>query len=154
MADQPISAALEEEHRQFDEELATFRAGLVDGKWLTLPGAQTLRRHIYLEEEFLFPELRRSGLEAPVMVMVREHGEIWSVLDTIEDAAAAAMDTTLAREACDRLSDLLAEHNLKEERILYPAADRLISPESAASLRTAVKSASLPPEWQCEALRA
>lgn len=149
------SAALGREHREIDEGLAAFRAGLAAGEWrrdVFNPAARGLRRHIYLEEEFLFPELRAAGLLPPVMVMVREHGEIWRALDAIE-AAAERGDVAGARRLCANMLATLGEHNAKEEQILYPASDELISPEGASHLRGQIETSTLPSGWLCEALR-
>src|SRR5689334_16040396 len=63
MASQVLGDALEREHRDIDEALARFAAGLPADEWRldTLrAAAATLRRHIYIEEEFLFPALRAA----------------------------------------------------------------------------------------------
>jgi iron-sulfur cluster repair protein YtfE (RIC family) len=149
------SEALEREHREIDEGLAAFHAGLEAGEWrhdAFNPAAKGLRRHIYLEEEFLFPELRAAGLLPPVMVMVQEHGEIWRALGAIE-AAAKRRDLDGARKACASMLVTLEEHNAKEEQILYPASDELMSPEGASHLRGQMETSTLPAGWLCEALR-
>ena len=57
-----------------------------------------LRRHICLEEEFLFPLLCEAGpgLAAPVSGMLREHAQIWGTLDALERELAVGADTGLA----------------------------------------------------------
>lgn len=149
------SEALEREHREVDDGLLAFRAGLDEGEWKSdhLSAATVeLRRHIYLEEEFLFPELRAAGLVAPVMVMVREHGEIWSALDDIA-AAKQGEDFDVARLVCDALIETLSGHNVKEETILYPASDEILRSDEALRLRSEIENSSLPPGWLCEAMR-
>lgn len=150
-----LSRVLEQEHREIDEGLLAFRSGLDEGEWrdedLT-SAAVELRRHIYLEEEFLFPELRASGLDAPVMVMVREHGEIWRALDDI-DAARQSGDLDEARLVCGTLLETLSGHNVKEETILYPASDEVLSGDELLKLRAEIERSSLPPGWLCEAVR-
>src|SRR5690625_7839510 len=44
-----------------------------------------LRRHIYLEEEFVFPALADPSLAMAIMVMYREHGSIWRLMDQAEE---------------------------------------------------------------------
>jgi regulator of cell morphogenesis and NO signaling len=79
-----------------------------------------LRRHIFLEEAFLFPPLREAGLVAPVFVMLREHGEIWDSLDaTAAQVGGDAAERTVD-ERCRTLLGQLERHNSKEEPILYP----------------------------------
>lgn len=136
-----LAVALEREHREIDAGIAAFTAG----DELALAGAvQALRRHIYLEEEFLFPLLRVAelALSAPVFVMLREHGQLWQLLDSLEREPGATV-------LCRQLTVLLLHHNLKEERILYPQADLLVTEPAAARLREFIASGQLPPGWTC-----
>ena len=82
-----LTAALEREHQEIDAGLEAFADGLESGELRGADldrAADALRRHIYLEEEFLFPPLRAAGMVPPVLVMLREHGEIWRTLDALE----------------------------------------------------------------------
>jgi uncharacterized protein (DUF2249 family) len=100
-------------HEKIDEALPRF-AELQCG----------LLRHIRIEEDVLFPFFERcTGIvTGPTVVMREEHGNI---IQRMEQAGAALA----AREggfpaASSLLFDVLKRHNLKEERILYPACDR------------------------------
>src|SRR5690348_4105838 len=87
MGMQTLAAALEREHREIDAGIECFASGSRHGDALSLSGAiRALRRHIYLEEEFLFPSLREGAqaLSAAVPAMLREHGQLWDVLDLLE----------------------------------------------------------------------
>ena len=93
--------------------------------------AAGLRRHIGFEEHLLFPEFEaRSGLpedHGPTAVMRSEHREIESLLDQIGAQIAdpeAGHAVLAARHAFHRV---LGEHNLKEEGVLYPGIDRLMT---------------------------
>lgn len=107
-----------------------------------------LRRHIYLEEEFLFPALSAGGLAAPIFVMLREHAQIWQTLDTLERAIAGG-DTSDALQLCHQLLVQLQHHNMKEERILYPETDQALSADAAVRLTEFLVSGSLPDGWVC-----
>lgn len=153
---QALGDALEREHREIDEGLAIFAAGLADGAPrldALNDAAAALRRHIYLEEEFLFPALRAAGLIAPVMVMLREHGEIWESLDQVLDHAIDGKTTHGSPGAYDRLTVLLNVHNEKEEAILYPATNSALRREEQDSLLAFLGSGALPEGWVCERLR-
>lgn len=79
MAEETLASVLEREHREIDEGIVAYESRLaagVDEPALLHRAMDALRRHIYLEEEFLFPPLRAVGMVAPVFVMLREHGEI------------------------------------------------------------------------------
>jgi uncharacterized protein (DUF2249 family)/hemerythrin superfamily protein len=95
-----------------------------------------LQRHIRFEEELLFPLFEeRSGLSpeaGPTAVMREEHAEIRQILARIgEEIASPGAEAETARR---RLSYALAEHNVKEEEILYPAIDEFLSPEESDDL--------------------
>ncbi len=80
-----LAAALEREHHEIDDGIAAFTASPGNPQSLTR-AIRALRRHIYLEEQFLFPLLRQAepGLAAPVSVMLREHAQMWATLDTLD----------------------------------------------------------------------
>lgn len=78
--------------------------------------------HAKLEDELLFPVLSRSGqTNGPLPVMRSEHEQIDELIariGTIEDVDV--MRTTIAS-----LLELVREHFLKEEHVLFPMADNL-----------------------------
>lgn len=142
-----LAVALEREHREIDAGVAAFTSGAQAGDERSLLGAiRALRRHIYLEEEFLFPLLREAepALSAPVFVMLREHGQLWQLLDSLEQAPGGAGLTL-----CRQLTVLLLHHNLKEEKVLYPQADLLLTEPAAARLREFIAAGQLPQGWTC-----
>lgn len=154
-----LTAALEREHQEIDAGLAAFVDGLdsdeLRGAELDRP-ADALRRHIYLEEEFLFPPLRAAGMVPPVLVMLREHGEIWRTLEALEldvgpgTAAGTAQDrSVVARE----LLAQLARHNAKEEPIIYPQGDAVLSDQAKAELHEFIDNGRMPPGWVCAQAR-
>ncbi|BBZ00504.1 hemerythrin domain-containing protein [Mycolicibacterium fallax] len=128
------------EHRAIDAEIERFLDAPDDGAALRT-ALDTLRRHIYLEEKFMFPPLRAAGLMMPIMVMIREHGELWRAMDAIE-----AGDPDPA--ACRELLRMLAVHNDKEEPIVYPQATEL---DCAADLTELLTEAAMPDGWVCAA---
>ena len=149
MGTDSLAAALQREHQEIDEGLAAFTAAPHDPQPLKR-AIQALRRHIFLEEEFLFPLLGEAepALRAPVFVMLREHAQIWAVLDTLEGSrpgTPVGIDPAL----CRRLASALLHHNLKEEKVLYPRADDVLSPAAASRLREFLGSGELPAGWVC-----
>jgi uncharacterized protein (DUF2249 family)/hemerythrin-like domain-containing protein len=83
-----------------------------------------LDRHIEAEEEILFPDFeRRTGMTSgPTVVMRAEHVEIRRWMGAAS-SCLEAHDLEGFRNAVARMTDVLAEHNLKEEHILYPMSD-------------------------------
>lgn len=151
---EPLSTAFEREHRESDGGILSAVDARADrtGRQALADAIHALRRHIYAEEELMFPALRDAGVVGPVLVMLREHAEMWPLLDTVEQSAADD-DVPALREACASLLDLLARHNPKEEAILYPQADTLLDPAAASVLRQLLVSGDLPTGWRCQHLR-
>jgi len=141
-----LAKALEREHHEIDAGIAAFMASPGDRQPLTR-AIRALRRHIYLEEECLFPLLCRAepGLAAPALVMLREHAQIWSILELLEQAPDARAGLGLAK----RLTSHLLHHNLKEESVLYPRADDTVPAAAAGRLRAFLGSGNLPEGWVC-----
>jgi iron-sulfur cluster repair protein YtfE (RIC family) len=120
------------DHRRLDAILADAKRWLAAGD---LPRASSrfsefrdgLEHHIAAEEEILFPAfeaLTGAAGGGPTRVMRLEHAEIQSLMDevasSLERGGDASHTTPLAA-----LTARVYAHNGKEERILYPAADRV-----------------------------
>lgn len=149
-----VATDLKTEHHSIDERLAEFVAGLDEGEVRAASfraSARELRHHIYVEEAHLFPPLRAAGMIPPVLVMLREHGEIWHTLDTVESLLADDQpDVASLRRECERLAAQLAAHNLKEEQILYPAADESLATEDLEQVAISLVDGDLPEGWRAE----
>lgn len=150
----PTSAGqrLEHDHHRIDEGFARFADSLpgpaVD-RGAFDDAATALRHHIYIEEMYHFPVVRASGLMGPILVMLREHGEIWDLLDQLEaalDDGRGADVTTL----WPQLAGVLEEHNVKEERIVYPAGDAQLPADIAATIAEELSTGVTPEGWACE----
>ena len=89
-----------------------------------------LLRHIRIEEELLFPAFEgATGLSqgGPTSVMKLEHAEIQRLLGSIRDLFDSGDPQPAEFESLrSALVALLHEHNLKEERVLYPATDQTL----------------------------
>lgn len=147
-----LSAILEREHHDIDGGLEAFLASAAgpapDLATLSL-ALSALRRHIYLEEQFVFPPLRAGGLFAAVLVMLREHGEIWGLVDKLDAGADVDPSAAVVRETCEELIDLLEAHNEKEEPIIYPQADLLLTADAQQRLREFLETGQMPAGWIC-----
>jgi iron-sulfur cluster repair protein YtfE (RIC family) len=144
-----LAEALEREHHEIDDGLAAFAASPATEQDALRRAIAALRRHIYLEEEVLFPPLHRAGLMAPVLVMLREHGQMWRTLDALLLELRTDPAGSGVKELLRELAAQLQHHNLKEERILYPQADTALDDESAARLQQLLATGELPDGWTC-----
>lgn len=148
-----LATALEREHREIDGGIEAYTAGLAEGKNDTAPllrAMDGLRRHIYLEEEFLFPPLRAGGLMVQLFVMVREHGDLWKTMEALDASLAADEASDALLELCTTLLAQLDKHNTKEEPIIYPQADAVLSEEASAQLKAFLDSGRMPEGWVCQ----
>jgi iron-sulfur cluster repair protein YtfE (RIC family) len=98
--------------------------------------ADGLRRHIATEEELLFPLFeKRAGLlpdPTPTEVMRKEHEEILRLLGEI--LRSIGDPAKLPDQARAAFHEILEEHHRKEEGLLYPALDVVLTPEELQEL--------------------
>ena len=92
---------------------------------------------------------RWSGRWPAVLVMLREHGEIWDLLDAIAEALDGG-DPATAGLLLPRLSAVLDQHNAKEERIIYPAGDDKLPAEVANAIADELERGATPEGWTCQ----
>lgn len=153
MAGLTLSDELTREHREIDGAIETFieklDCGSVQHELLT-ETLEALRRHIYLEEVFLFPPLRDAGIVMPIFVMMREHGQLWRTMDALTDLLAGGNDSSPLRDTCIQLLDQLFQHNSKEEPVIYPNADSELPPQTSAELNRFIETGRAPEGWVCQ----
>lgn len=151
MSPSTLAEALENEHHEIDRGIA---AVLADPKQTAAlsRALEALRRHIYLEEQFLFPPLYDAGEVPSIVLMVREHGAIWRTMDAIEASLVAGTEAHTA-DLCHVLLGQLERHNAKEEAVIYPEADSVLDSQAAARLRSFLESGRVPEGWTCRNAR-
>ncbi|MGH9105407.1 MAG: hemerythrin domain-containing protein [Acidimicrobiales bacterium] len=156
MAGETLSEALEREHREVDQGTERFMSSPRDDSQVAAlaQAIEQLRRHIYVEEEFLFPPLGKGGMVAPLFVMVREHAEIWRVLDRLAAGLSNRTDPASTLTACHDLMVRLGSHNSKEEPIVYAQANSLLSEPEVTRIRERLETAQMPEGWVCQGVRA
>jgi iron-sulfur cluster repair protein YtfE (RIC family) len=144
-----LADALTREHHAIDIGIETYIDGLTAGGDAEplVAAMHALRRHIYLEEEFLFPPLRAAGMLMPILVMEREHGELWRKMDALGETLRAPGDPEALRDGCRSLLSLLDSHNSKEEPIVYPRADADLSSDQRDQLAGFLASGAFPDGW-------
>jgi len=128
-----ISDFLGYDHRRLDEILPDVER-MTEGGALANAGERFaefscgLNRHIDAEEQILFPTFEQlTGMTmGPTTAMRAEHVEIRRCM-TMVAATLDAQDVAGAKHAIGQLDEILTAHNMKEEQILYPMADRATS---------------------------
>lgn len=146
---QPNEALLTEQHHIIDAGIE----GLVDGSGSRQELADAiylLRRHIYVEEEYLFPALAKKARFSMALAQMKyEHGDMWPHL---EKAVALLQDNAPLDdlfEPAKELMELLQVHNLKEEEALYSTADLYVEDDNNPPLADLFESNDIPDGWQC-----
>ena len=129
-----LAAFFEQDHRDCDARWADVEELLdTDDIESARPAWQKydagVRRHLAMEEEVLFPAFEAaSGMGGgPTAVMRMEHQQMRGLLDQIADAVESG-DAQEALDIGDTLLMLIQQHNVKEEGMLYPMAENMLSP--------------------------
>jgi hemerythrin-like domain-containing protein len=89
---------------------------------------QALLRHLAMEEQLLFPAVEAATGMAnagPTQVMRMEHEQMRGVLAQMS-AAVEHGDVDELMDQGDTLNVLIQQHNMKEEGVLYPMAERVL----------------------------
>ena len=127
-----ISTLFAEDHDRLDGLLASFRAKKFDNYAEAKPFFRDfkfgLQRHIVWEETILFPLFeQKTGMyhTGPTEVMRAEHRRIGECLEALHDKVRRQDPESDAEEAA--LLGALEAHNQKEEMVLYPMLDRMLS---------------------------
>lgn len=146
-----LATAMEREHHEIDRGIEGFSSESAGDQKRTQSlqrAIDALRRHIYLEEIFLFPPMKKD-LAIQTTVMLREHGEIWRKLDEIEAGLGEKRSEAALQEACRELLVQLERHNSKEEPIFYAQADDSLSEAESAVLKDLIETGEMPEGWLC-----
>ena len=92
---------------------------------------RALEAHLLAEEEVLFTALEAwyGGPVLPAQAMRREHAEMRALLRELKEAACAC-DADDFDGLAETLLILMQQHDAKEERVLYPMAERMLADAS------------------------
>ena len=135
------------EHGQFEVELGAIRDMLLlTARQSAIERFGSLRsrllHHMDAEEHLVFPQLERLGAELRGLLAVTrvEHHSIRESLEWLSDAISDGEPEPCARMLEDLLN-LLDQHLLREELVLYPAVDLALDDGAQRSLIAELKSA-------------
>lgn len=139
MPETTISAYFEKDHDRLDRLFKEFRSNkrndFIKAKGFFRDFLLGLRRHITWEEEILFPVFEtKTGMKdsGPTAVMHFEHEVIKRVLNDIHEKVRLNDPDSDHEEAS--LLEVLTQHNSKEEGILYPAMDQLLTESESCEI--------------------
>jgi regulator of cell morphogenesis and NO signaling len=139
MTTQTITQYFESDHDRLDQLLKQYdqmkRSDFATAKPFFREFKFGLQRHIIWEEEVLFPAYeQKTGFAGtgPSLVMRKEHRLIEQLLENVHQKVKHADPESDEEEQL--LINTLLQHNLKEENILYPAIDNLLTPDERAEI--------------------
>jgi len=138
---------LKQEHRVIERMLAVMETAAVRANAGAEPPADFFVKAVYFvrnfadrchhgkEEDNLFPAMEKRGISkngGPIAVMLMEHERGRSYVRAMEEAGKrfATGDRTALRPALENAlayAQLLRQHIDKEDNILYPMADRMLT---------------------------
>lgn len=128
-----VGGFLGEDHRRCDEEFAgaetAARAGDMSECARLFECFRTrLLRHIHFEEEALFPSFENAtgNTAGPTRIMRHEHNVMRALIERLGHALSQG-DAADYLALATQLTQLLQQHNMKEERILYPMCDQVLA---------------------------
>lgn len=132
-----ISDFLVPDHKRCDALFADAEAAASEGDWAAAAAGfglfkKELQHHFAMEEEVMFPafEVRSGMMHGPTSVMRSEHRQVESLLNQLTSSLARKDAAAFLGDA-DTLLILMQQHNVKEEQMLYPMADKTLGGECA-----------------------
>lgn len=136
---QTIAGFMSAGHRACDEAFAIAEQAALANDWSEAEIAfnkfrDELAKHFRMEKDVLFPALISAGGPAgPVQMMCMEHEQMNTLVEQMADALARR-DAQGYGGLSETLLIVMQQHNLKEEQILYPIADRVLASQQEALL--------------------
>jgi hemerythrin-like domain-containing protein len=138
-----ICEPLAAHHKLCDEAWAEAERAALDGDWasaaVSLRGfVSAMATHLGAEEKLLFPAFEQAtGIRAgPTQMMRLEHDHLRGLFDRLQ-TAAQRKDTGAFTGAGETMLILMQQHNLKEERMLYPMCDQVLGADAQLRSRLA-----------------
>ena len=121
------------DHRACDDLFASAENAVALKDWASARSLferfeSAMAHHFAMEEEVLFPAFEaRTGMSmGPTQVMRSEHEQIRGLIEDMAQAVTGA-DQDAYLGLSETLNMLMQQHNLKEENMLYPMSDQVLS---------------------------
>jgi iron-sulfur cluster repair protein YtfE (RIC family) len=127
-----VSTFMSTGHKACDEAFAIAEEAALAGYWSQASTvfktfSNEMAQHFRMEEKVLFPALiNGGGPSGPVSVMLMEHTQMNELIEQMA-AAVGNQDAGEYGGLSETLLIVMQQHNLKEEQILYPIADRVLA---------------------------
>lgn len=132
-----IAEFMTDDHKTCDNYFADAETATLTDDWGDAEAAfkafrNGMAKHFRMEEDVLFPSLKSAGGPAgPVHVMLMEHAQIKELLKQMGEAVERK-DAQEYGGLAETLLMVMQQHNHKEENILYPIIDEILSKDMDA----------------------
>ncbi len=141
-----------EDHRELDVKLEKLLDIISKGEIDPVLFAQiskSLKRHIYIEEEEIFPSIseRSNELRQRIAGLEMEHASIWMLLDRVENEISVR-NVEKSPKYIEEISSILVSHNEQEEDKVYP-----IISQNEKNSQKKITEYEVPEGWVCHRLR-
>ena len=140
---------LAEQHRTMELGIS----GLVDGSGSRQELSEAvylLRRHIYVEEAFLFPIIDQDqGRWMALAQMQSDHGDMWSHIESAVELLQAKAPLDDLFPAAQAMLKLLETHDHREEIAIYSVVDRYVADANHPPLESLFAASAIPLGWRC-----
>ncbi len=132
-----ISQYMTTQHRSCDDSFVAAESAVSNKQWQEAEKqwqkfCADLECHLQNEEQQLFPafEQRTGNSAGPTAVMRMEHEQMRAMVTDMTDSLSKQDgDTYLGLS--ETMMILMQQHNMKEEQILYPMTDQVLSDSDA-----------------------
>ena len=131
-------ATLTAQHHTCDLAFAKIEQAAVQKKWAEAASAlkvflEETEAHFDYEEHVLFPALEgvAESASGPISVMRGEHAQMREFFDDLRHAVGK-QDGQLPDDVAETLLFLMQQHNSKEETVLYPMVERVLTDDQLA----------------------
>lgn len=128
------------QHRACDAEFSKIEQAAHRKDWAAATSAlqafvDDSEAHFQYEEHTLFPAIEAAASMAtgPTSVMRSEHAQMRELFNELQDAIGRRDAAALA-DTAETLLLVMQQHNMKEENVLYPMADRTVAHDLLAQL--------------------
>lgn len=126
-------------------------AGHLDVSLIDL-AAETLRLHMYTEEELIFPHVKHV-LAQPIADLLEQHGRISDLMNELHGLLHRGADISRVKKPFSFLFNVLAAHCSAEDLGIYPDLVSVLGAGKAHALLREADKAEVPPGWVCSSRR-
>jgi len=131
-----ITETMAADHRRCDELFSEAEEQIAKGEWSAgeqkfIAFRDAIEHHFEMEESVLFPDFEQRTGQAmgPTQMMRMEHIQMRQLFADMEQAMTAK-DKERYLGLAETLMMIIQQHNMKEERMLYPMTDQAFGPDA------------------------